>query len=243
MSKKIVYCLLILAMASVANAAPFVFGTWEDANNGFIDWGTSGSPSITTLPAKYNYHGTIGATNGSKALKMTQSGWNQNLSIRSYESPLAGYPNQIISNFLVEKYVAIDVTFVQSEWAPTSGGNGYTQVQLTVQGTGLSWTGLGMPDVDTGNPGYPGGWDGTNFPGTYTATYMWDISTFHDGDPDNGELTATPTNGYLNFIMTTNCGGFDTYGSYYFDNMRIIPEPTTMALLGLGGLALIRRKR
>lgn len=243
MSRKILYCLLVLALASVANAAPFTFGTWNDANNGFIDWGTSGSPSITTLmPAKYDYS-TIGVTDGSKSLRMYQPGWNQNLAIRSYESPLAGWPNQIIANFLAEQYVAIDVTFVQSEWAPTAGGNGYTQVELNVQGTGLSWLGLGMPDVDTGNPGYPGGWDGANFPGTYHATYMWDISFLHNGDfEDEGELTATPENGYLNFILTTNCGGFDTYGNYYFDNMRIVPEPTTVALLGLGGLLLHRRK-
>jgi hypothetical protein len=247
MSRKITYCLLVLAMASVANATPFTFGTWNDANNGYIDWGTSGTPSITTLmPSKYDYS-TIGVTNGTKSLKMTKSGWNQNLAVRSYESPLAGYPNQIIVAFLdsANHNLAIDVTFVQSEWVPASGSNGYAQIQMTIQGTGISWTlgSMGMPDMDTGNPGYPGGWDGVNFPGTTTRTMYWNIDFLKDGNLDNGEYTGTTTSGYINFVMTTNCGNFSQYGSYYFDNMRIVPEPATMGLLGLGALALIRRKR
>jgi len=39
MSRKIIYCLFVLALASTANAAPFMFGSWNDANDGFIDWG------------------------------------------------------------------------------------------------------------------------------------------------------------------------------------------------------------
>jgi hypothetical protein len=31
-------------------------------------------------------------------------------------------------------------------------------------------------------------------------------------------------------------------GSIQFDNASVVPEPTTMALLGLGGLLLRRRK-
>jgi hypothetical protein len=43
-------------------------------------------------------------------------------------------------------------------------------------------------------------------------------------------------------IFTANYTG-DWIGNMDFDNFSIIPEPATVALLGLGGLALIRRKR
>jgi len=240
MSKKIVYCLLVLSLAAVANATPITFGTWEDSNNGYIDWG-QGQASITTLPSKYSYS-TTGATHGDKALRMADGiGWQQNLAVRSYQDPLAGYPNGIVAGALTEKYVAVDVTWVQSEWT-VSGSGSYSTVELTIQGTGLSWTGMGRPDVDTGNPGYPGGWDGVNYPGVHTRTMFWNITAYHDGNPDNGELTATPTNGYVNFIFTTNAGNFSSGGVYYFDNMRLVPEPATIALLGLGAFVLRRRK-
>ncbi len=43
-------------------------------------------------------------------------------------------------------------------------------------------------------------------------------------------------------IFTANYTG-DWIGDMDFDNFSIIPEPATLALLGLGGLALIRKRR
>jgi len=240
MSRKIIYCLFVLALASTANAAPFVFGTWEnDSNNGFIDWGTS----ATITAPKYTY-GATGATNGSSALKMDTgaAGWQQNLAIRSYQNTLAGWPNGVVKGFLDNQYLAIDVTYVTADWVKT--GSNYATIELNIQGTGLSWTGLGRPDVDTGNPGYAGGWDADNFGAIHTRTMYWDIAQYSDGNFDNGETTALPDNGYVNAIFQTSMGGFSDGGVFYFDNFRFVnvPEPMTIALLGLGGLVLRRRK-
>lgn len=44
---------------------------------------------------------------------------------------------------------------------------------------------------------------------------------------------------YAGLKVFTNSGA----GVLYIDNVRIIPEPASLVLLGLGGLSLIRRKR
>lgn len=51
--------------------------------------------------------------------------------------------------------------------------------------------------------------------------------------------TALASATYANLKVFTNSGA----GILYIDNIQIVPEPATLSLLGLGVLALIRRKR
>lgn len=52
------------------------------------------------------------------------------------------------------------------------------------------------------------------------------------------DIDTLPSHAYLRFHLNTD----GTQKDFYFDNMRMTPEPTTIALLGLGGLLLRRRK-
>jgi hypothetical protein len=128
-------------------------------------------------------------------------------------------------NLASYKTLSVDVTWVAAEWGSTPWCN---FKDIAINSDSPSGWKQYIP-VDPVNPSYPGSWDPSA--GNQTRTLTWDLSSYN------------PTGAtWMQLIFSTNFGG-TTPGKYYIDKVQLIPEPATICLLGLGGLALLRKKR
>lgn len=248
--------LLIAAVLSIP-AYAVTIGTWEHvadpcdkiSGDGWIDWSWSSLPynfvSIGPMPNSRYSSSTIGATDGSYSLKLTPpAGWGQYLSLYSFQCALP-FP---MSAFLNNTQLKVDITYDSASWlADTTYAAVYN---LSMQTDSYGWhdvggqaspTGAnGVVFTDTLSPLYPGYLPIVD-PGTtlrtWTGIYTWDYSAILPGGSYTGNHVSA-SDMWVLFVFAFNS---DTAGAYYIDNVRLVPEPTTIAVLTIG-LALLRKR-
>jgi hypothetical protein len=179
-------------------------------------------------------------------------GWTAETS--AYIEIVPGVGNTVGDNSL---FVSYNGGYWQLDWtAPWSQDQGKNLVptlgpyclfsfDLTALGNAVGWDDMDekisinsdgtsgyvefAPTSVVNDDGSSTGHDWGSWTGPFKRTYTTDVSSYN----------AT---GATWMIIKISGQGWPQNG-VYLDNVEICPEPATMALLGLGGLALIRRKK
>jgi hypothetical protein len=235
---RIVSITAVLSGLAVAVQAQTVIGDWTDySSDGWIDWGNQNSiTSAGNLAPVGNYSFVDGAVPGyATSLQVANpGGWSQDLAIKLEYTP--GDVAAFLNNHLLTFTMSTDGTGHSSGWDQMNGlivnapGWGFNQVPWTdFTATGDQANNGAMPNFYFWGEGFQSQ--------TVTVDYSSLLPL----------ITATADSGYIELIFTCgNGGGAPNYLD--FNNVVLsggpVPEPSTLALIGLGASALfwLRRK-
>ena len=227
MSKNFVSFLatILVACAGPLASAQIVIGSFE---GGSTD-GWAGQNGTTVGSYTNAQIGATVATVGSSALNVYNGNaagnfrWSvqlDNNDIPNLAALLTSYPT-----------LKMDVTWVNAEWAPVPNSNWVRWDNIAIN-SDAGWKQTNDPQInDPVNPAFPGSWSPVDYPGpTNTRTLTYNLNQIGGWGVGNA---FTQINLSVNYSPGYGAG---VGGSFYVDNIRLVPEPGT---IGLAGLALI----
>ncbi|MGD0390102.1 MAG: autotransporter-associated beta strand repeat-containing protein, partial [Tepidisphaeraceae bacterium] len=205
---------------------------WTASSGGTYPTGNPGLDPTDNLPTSIYNPSTTGATVGTYSLQMTaQSGYSQNLSIKmQYMTDAEG--NEEMADFFNNTELTFDVAYNAADWEGNGAAGVYSRLYMDMNAPGFGFgalgTSYGIATNDTGNSGYLGGWDPSNFPGLTTRQITWNYSAYLPGGTATNTIAANA--GYVEFITEAINGNNDTTfsgGNFYIGDVHLTNTQVT----------------
>lgn len=258
---------LVLAATSYGAVAPILVGDWEMGyDSWYVGWG-SALMGFNADGATIDHDPVAAGIQGNALNVVVNPGsWGDAIALK-----LQGPTNLDLNNFGASSMIPtlfpgqgpgawtgspwtmfeMDVTFIATEWIPDTdpGTTPYAALKMILNtggqnaagGGGGVWYDAGdLPFLPS--PPNPAGttWDPSLGDQTYHCE--WDISAGIAQTVALWNAGYDVADQYYELFLVPQNSGYDRV-QYHFDAAELTPEPATIALLGLGGLSLLRVRR
>ena len=230
---------VIIIVTGLCGSAQAAVAIADFENNSLAGWGTLTNTGFLPPAAPISQQiitGSVGTTSGSKVLELSG---NAAFNFGQPNGAALGF--DFLSQNLLNAFLTHDR--IEFDWvAPPSGSpSGFSQlfnIILNSETGGFTTIAGSSQNTPETNQFYFTGYNGVvhHVVLDYTA---YKNTIINSGNPNNGGAGT-----YLQFGIQPNAGG-GAPAVMHFDNFTFtsVPEPSALALVGLGGLAVLARRR
>ena len=226
--KKLLVVMVVLGMTSAVYAweGPILIGDWEQSLDGWTSWNSNNSFSYSTVGVTLDNYSLRVQVNG------VGSAQDNPFYSRELNFKFLGDDRQF---FLSNNKFEIDVSTLASEWTHDTGAGwettaGFRLVIICGNTTGQSMVGY-LPWAE---------WDPVD--ADVSRHLVFDYSFQREIVADWERSGKMGEGSYIEFFIVDEFATFTLPVVWYLDNAQLTPEPTTICLLGLGGLALLKKR-